>query len=140
MAAIYSAYRTYEVKRQVAEGIAIGNELISPVTEFFRRQGEVPSADTLNVANLPFSSAIVQSVTVVDGRIDIRYGDDADPALVGRQISLTPFETVERSVVWVCGNKLPGAGVKPLGFASGGRRAIQIPTTIEARYLSQHCR
>jgi len=86
------------------------------------------------------SSTVVASVTIVDGRIDVLYGSLADPALAGRQISLTPYETVDRHVVWTCGNRVPGPGLEPLGFAGGGRTAVQLPTTIEPRYLSRSCR
>lgn len=139
-ALIYSAYRTYDVKRQVADGIAVGSELIPIVTELFHRHGEVPA--DLHAAGDPLAaqSHIVESVKIVDGRIDIVYSERADPAIAGRQVSLTPFETAGRTVVWVCGNQIPGAGLKPLGFAGGGLRSQQIPTTIERRYLSPHCR
>jgi hypothetical protein len=70
----------------------------------------------------------------------VLYGAQADPSIAGRRISLTPYETVEGSVVWLCGNETPGPGLKPLGFAGGTRQAAQIPTTIEARYLSGPCR
>jgi hypothetical protein len=141
-AVAYSAYRTYEGKRQVADGIAVASELIPFVTEHFRRHGEVPTnldAFGGSLPRLPLGS-IVRSVSVVDGRIDVVYDDQADAAIAGRQLSLTPFETVERSVVWICGNRIPDPGLEPLGFAGGGRSSVQIPTTIERRYLSRHCR
>jgi hypothetical protein len=82
----------------------------------------------------------VASVTIIDGRIDIRYDDAAHAAIAGRTLSLTPFETVSHDVLWVCGNALPGAGLKPLGFAGGARRALQTITMIAARYLPSACR
>jgi hypothetical protein len=47
---------------------------------------------------------------------------------------------VGRDIVWICGNALPGAGLEPLGFAGGARRAVQTITTIDARYLPSACR
>ena len=138
----YSAYRTYRVQREVADGLVLASALVPAVTELFRRHEEVPGE--IDVARLlgsdATSSAIVESVVVVDGRIDVLYGNRADAAIAGRRISLTPYETVERNVVWLCGNQIPGAGLQPLGFASGGRQAVQIPTTIEPLYLTQSCR
>ena len=138
----YSAYHTYQVRRDVADGLAAASELIPLVTELFRRNGEVPrevEAPPRVSAGLSSGSA-VESVSVVDGRIDVLYSAGANPAIAGRRISLTPYETVERHVVWVCGNRRPGAGLEPLGFASGGAQALQVATTIEARYLPQDCR
>jgi type IV pilus assembly protein PilA len=139
----YSVYRTYTVRSEVSEGIALANDLIPAVTEFFRRHGEVPA----NLeAPVPHSgtdregSPFVESITVVDGRIDVLYGGQADPAIAGRRISLTPYETVDRNVVWLCGNEIPGPGLEPLGFAGGSRRTVQVPTTIEGRYLPGPCR
>jgi len=139
----YSTYRTHTVRSEVSEGIALANAVIAGVTESFRRRGEVPAtleAPLPPAGPAPAGSPFVESVTVVDGRIDVLYGGQADPAIAGRRISLTPFETVDRHVVWICGNEIPGPGLKPLGFAAGGRQAVQIPTTIEARYLSGPCR
>ncbi len=142
IAAGYSAYNSYRVTHEVAEGITVASELIPAVTEFYHRHGEVPSQPELAypAGTALASSAVVGSVTVVDGRIDVLYGPQADPAIAGRQISLTPYETVDRHVVWICGNRMPGPGLELLGFAGGGRRAAQISTPIEPRYLPPSCR
>jgi hypothetical protein len=134
-----SAYRTYRIRHEVADGITAASELIATVTEFFQRYGEVPTQADLIHPALP-SSTVIGSVTVVDGRIDVLYGPLADPAIAGRQLSLTPYETVDRHVVWLCGNREPDPGLELLGFAGGGRRAAQLSTTIEPRYLPQSCR
>jgi type IV pilus assembly protein PilA len=143
----YSAYDTYRIRHEVDEGITVASELIPAVTEFFQLHGEVPMerqltfpAGTLALSTTLASSTVVGSVTVVDGRIDVLYGPLADRAIAGRQISLTPYETVDRHVVWICGDRKPGPGLEPLGFAGGGRTAVQLPTTIESRYLSRWCR
>jgi hypothetical protein len=136
----YSAYRTYDIRKDVTAGIALANELIPAVTEFFHRHGEVPATLEPPLTHRASASPVVESVTVVGGRIDVLYGRWADPSIAGRRISLTPYETAGGNVVWLCGNQMPGLGLKPLGFAGGGRQAAQIPTTIEARFLSGPCR
>jgi type IV pilus assembly protein PilA len=136
----YSAYRTYAVRKEVSAGIALANELIPAVTELFHRHGEVPATLEPSLAHAEHASPFVESVTIVAGRIDVLYGAQADPSIAGRRISLTPYETVDRNVVWLCGNETPEPGLKPLGFAGGSRQAAQTPTTIEARYLSGSCR
>ena len=82
----------------------------------------------------------VDSVAVNAGRIEIRFAAQANPTIAGQNLYLTPFETATREVVWICGNALPGAGLEPLGFAGGVRQAVQILTTIDARYLPASCR
>ena len=114
-------------------------EVSDPHTfEQYRR--EVPATLEPPLARSEHASPFVESVTIVDGRIDVLYGAQADPSIAGRRISLTPYETVGGHVVWLCGNETPGPGLQPLGFAGGSRQAAHIPTTIEARYLSGPCR
>lgn len=136
----YSAYRTYAVRNEVSAGIVLASELIPAVTEFFQRHGEVPGTLEPPLGHSAHASPFVESVTIVDGRIDVLYGERADPSIAGGRISLTPYETVERHVVWLCGNETPDPGLQPLGFAGGSRQAAQIPTTIEARHLPGRCR
>jgi type IV pilus assembly protein PilA len=133
----HSAYRTYRVRAQVNDGVVLASGLTSTIADSFRRRGEVPTK--LPLADLQVSP-FIESITVVDGRIDVLFGGQADLEIAGRRISLTPYETVERDVVWVCGNEKPGPGLEPLGFASGGWQSTHMPTTIEARYLSTRCR
>ena len=139
MALVLSVYRTYRVRAEVAEGIAFAAELIPPVTEHFRRYGEVPAEVPSPAATVP-GKTVVEAVEVVDGRIDVIYGGRASPAIAGRRLSLTPYETADAHVVWICGNRAPGPGLMPLGFAGGGRQAVPIATAIEARYLTRDCR
>ena len=142
-AVAYSAYRTYQVRAEVDDGLAAASEMMPYVDDFFRRHGEVPpDLDALRphaAASLE-GGAVVETVNVVDGRIDVLFGAGADPSIAGRRISVTPYETADMQVVWVCGNESPGPGLVPLGFAGGGRQASQEPTTIEDRYLSSDCR
>jgi Tfp pilus assembly protein PilE len=139
----YAAYRTYTVRGQVQEGLAAAGEVIPHVDEFFRRHGEVPSevaAVRLRASVSADADAVVEAITIVDGRIDVLFGAGAHPSIAGRTISVTPYETADMHVVWVCGNEAPGLGLVPLGFAGGGRQASQVPTTVEDRYLSSDCR
>jgi hypothetical protein len=140
VALAYSVYRTYAVRREVSAGIAVANELIPGVTEFFRRHGEVPATLEPTPTHSRPASPFVESVSIIDGRIDVLYGAQADPSIDGRRISLTPYETAQGHIVWLCGNETPDLGLEPLGFAGGGRQTTQIPTTVEARYLSGPCR
>lgn len=138
-----SAYRTHVVRDQIAATVVRSEPLQARVADAFRRFG-MPPRDAAEAGVPPDAGRslgdYVASVAVTDGRIDIRYDDAANAAIAGQTLSLTPFETVGRDVVWVCGNALPGAGLQPLGFAGGARRAAQTIATIDARYLPAACR
>jgi hypothetical protein len=139
----FSAYRTYKVRDRIAATLVRSEPLQARIVASFHRFGVPPHDAT--AAGLPEDARgllgdYVASVAVSDGRIDIRYGTAADAAIAGRTLSLTPFETASRDVVWVCGNALPGAGLEPLGFAGGAQRAVQTITTIEPRFLPSACR
>ena len=137
----YSAWRTHTVRAQVAEGIRIAQATQQAVVHRFRGSGELPaSAADLSGAPAVALGGHLQSISVDNGRIDLVYGGEADRALTGRRLSLTPYETASGEVLWLCGNEIPSLGERPLGFAGGGRQAQQIPTTIESRYLPPECR
>ena len=137
-----TAYRTYVVRDRIAATLVRSEPIQAQVAESFRRLG-VPPRDAAE-AGIPIDVGslgdYVASAVIIDGRIDIRYGDAAGAAIAGRTLSLTPFETAGGDVVWVCGNALPGVGLEPLGFADGVRQALQTRTTIDARYLPSACR
>jgi hypothetical protein len=82
----------------------------------------------------------VDVLEVHHGRIDLRFGDRADAALAGKTLSLTPFETADGEVVWLCGNEIPDVGLSPLGYIAGGPQATHLVSSIEDRYLPPSCR
>ena len=138
-----SAYQTYSTRAEVTAGIAGSENLKAAVARAYLTERSTPRS----VRDLPErpggwdnASNVVSVVNVVDGRIDLRYGGGADPAIAGRSLSLTPYETADLEIVWICGNRIPGPGLKPLGFSAGGRQPVQTATTIEARYLPPSCR
>jgi hypothetical protein len=138
-----AALRTYLVRAEIAESIALAKYAQHQVTHAFRRTGTPPhdrAAAGLSDDGPDSQGRYVAEMRVVDGRVDLVFGAEADVAIAGRILSLTPFETADREVVWVCGSKPPGLGLKPLGFTAGGPLAVQAPPTIEPRYLPVTCR
>jgi type IV pilus assembly protein PilA len=137
-----SAYQTYSVRKEVAAGIEMAAGWEPPVERAFRVSGQVP-ADTHALGLIPDPGSMgpyIESVEVVQGRLDVTFGREASPAIAARRVSLTPYETAAREIVWVCGNAVPGRGLKPLGFADGGRQSVQAAATVETRYLPSKCR
>ena len=138
-----SAYETYMVRGEIAQSIVLADRAQEHVTKSFQRYGEPPAdreSAGLSHAKSDDRGPYVDAIDIVDGRIDLHFGNDADAAIAGRTLSLTPFETVGRDVVWICGNRIAGAGLNPLGYASGTRQAVQVVTRIEPRYLPPTCR
>ena len=138
-----SAYRTYAVRAEIAIGIAATEGVRDRVTTAFKTTG-IPPADRQTAGLAPGhdegQSDYVDAVEIVGGRVDVRFGRNADDAIAGRTLSLTPFETADQRIVWLCGNKLPSLGLEPLGCASGAAQPVQALTLIEVRYLPPNCR
>ena len=138
-----SAYTTYSVRAMVAEGISLAANAKVPIVDSFIVRGQAPanraSAGLTANATDPQGN-FVTSVAIVNGSVDITYGNLAHAAIAGRTLSLTPYETLSLDVVWICGNQIPGPGLNPMGFSGGGNQSVQIPTTVEARFLPSSCR
>jgi len=138
-----SAYRTYAVRAEIVSGIAGTEGVRERVTAAFKTTG-VPPMDRHAVGLDPGRDETwgdyVDDVEIVRGRVDVRFGRHADDAITGRTLSLTPFESADQRVVWLCGNKLPGPGLEPLGFAGGAAEPVQVLTLIDVRFLPPSCR
>ena len=137
---LFSAVDTYRVRRQVADSLALAQPLQHRVAHVFRSSGEPPSDQTGQPTAELSGGTYVDTIDIVDGRIELKFGRAADAAIAGQVLSLTPFETADLEVVWVCGTAAPGVGLHPLGFSGGSRQAVQAPTSIEPRYLPPACR
>jgi type IV pilus assembly protein PilA len=138
-----SAYRTHGVRADIARVIETADPVKQRVVAAFHALG-MPPRDTAE-AGIPANAVAaidgpIEALAVIDGRIEVTFGNSADPAIAGERLSLTPFETVVREVVWICGNQVPELGLEPLGFAGGARQAVQVLTTVDARYLPSSCR
>ena len=138
-----SAYETYTVRAQVAEGISLAANAKTPIVDAFVVRGEAP-ADRLEAGMSPNATdtqgTYVASVEIVDGRLDLTFGNRAHAAITGQVLSLTPYETVSLDIVWICGAQTPGVGLNPMGFTGGGNQSALRSTTIEPRYLPATCR
>lgn len=139
-----STYRTYSARAQIAMSVEETAAVQRLVVAAFKNTGTPPvdaaAAGLDETAHSLLAGTYVESLGVLNGRIELRFGTSAHPAIAGKTLSLTPFETVEEDVVWLCGNEPPGVGLEPLGFASGTLQAAQVATSIEDKYLPPWCR
>jgi len=137
------AYENYTVRAQVAEGLSMAAVAKGPVADAFFNDGEAP-ANRAETAMTPLatdtSGKYVTSVNVVDGVVVVTFGNDANATITGQTVTLMPYETADRTVVWRCGRAPAPAGLNPLGTANGGRTAAYIAPTILDRYLPGTCR
>lgn len=134
-----SAYQTYTVRAQVAEGLNMAAGAKVPIVDAYIQSGVAPAnrvAAGMSPDPADTAGDYVSAVTVVDGRIDITFnGPRIHQAIAGTRLSVTPFQSgTNSSIAWQCGSAPPPPG-DPL---NGG--AAHEPPTMEDRYLPSSCR
>lgn len=137
-----SAYQTYTVRAQVAEGLSFAAGAKVPIVEAFNNTG-VPPADNVGAGMPPnatdMQGAYVSGVAVVNGRIDITFGNNVHQDAFGDTLSLTPYQAVGGgSFIWRCGYAAAPVGTAEL--TGGGVTSVHIAPTLEERYLPSTCR
>jgi hypothetical protein len=68
------------------------------------------------------------------------FGGEANAAITGLTVTLTPYESTDLSVAWRCGLAPVPAGLNPMGTSGGGRAAVYIAPTVPLQYLPGACR
>ena len=137
------AYQNYTIRAQVAEGINMAALAKAAIADNFQTSGEAPADRTgagMSANATDTRGKYVESVDVVNGVLLITYGHEANVAIFGRNIGLTPYETPELGVVWRCGTESPPAGLSLLGTAGGGVAAAYNPPSVPDVYLPASCR
>jgi len=136
-----SAYQTYTVRAQVAEGLNFAAGAKVPIVEAFNNTG-VPPAD-LNAAGMPalatdIQGSYVSSVSINNGRIDITFGNNVHQDAFGDTLSITPYQASSGSFLWRCGYSAAPSNSSEL--SGGGVTSAHQAPTIEERYLPSSCR
>lgn len=133
-----SAYQTYTVRAQVAEGLSMASGAKVPIVDAYTSNGVAPAdRAAAGVPPDPMSTrgSYVQSVDIIDGRVEIRFGGPrAHQDIIGRTVSLTPYETGGNTIVWRCGFAAAPTG----SLLDGG--GDHVDPTIDRRYLPTTCR
>lgn len=136
-----SAYQTYTVRGQVAEALNLAASLETPIVDAFTRTGSPPTDRVgagLSLDSTDISGSYVSQVRIVNGRIDITFGNQAHPDITSRTLSLTPYVTAEGDIVWRCG-RAPAPAGRIMGHGSENQAVYQ-PGNLEPRYLPSSCR
>ena len=111
MAIAIPAYRDYAARVQVAEGLALAAPAKTAITEYWRTRGVMPSDNAAAALPMPDSvqGRYVARVEVDDGVIRLIYGNNANLAIQGGEVSLSPEVAAGGAVRWIC----RGVSVEP---------------------------
>jgi type IV pilus assembly protein PilA len=136
------AYQDYTIRAQVTEGLNLASSAKTAVAETYAATGAWPGDNT--AAGLGAATEItgkyVESVTVTDGQIEILYGLQANPAINGQTLIMTPYSSVNLDVAWQCGS-WDMTGTSGLTIASGATaQGNGEGGTTEQKYRPANCR
>ncbi len=140
------AYQDYTIRAQVSEGMNLVSAAKAAVAEDFLNEGVPPINRTdagMTANGTDTSGKYVISVTIVNGRIDIVYGNEANQQItLGGQntLTMTPYESTDLSVVWRCGSAPQPAGTNPLGTSGMGLVTTYAAPTVAPQYMPAACR
>jgi type IV pilus assembly protein PilA len=133
------AYQDYTIRAQVSEGMSLAAAAKTAVAETFLNRGTAPANRTaagMTANAVDTSGKYVLSVEVTNGSITITYGNDAHQrisAAGSNTLTLTPYMSIDQSVVWRCGN---AAAPTPSLMTGAGYTA----PTVSSNYLPSACR
>jgi len=131
------AYQDYLIRSQVSEGLTMAAAAKAGVAEFYANKGDWPSSNS--AAGLGDASDIqgkyVRSIEIMDGGIQIEYGNEANVAnLASQTVGLEPGASVNGDVIWKCGR-----ADAPAGWGSDTASGTT-STSIAGKYLPSSCR
>jgi len=134
-----SAYQTYTVRAQIAEGLEMASGAKVPIVDTYTNDGTAPldrAAAGMTPDPTDTRGAYVSQVAITNGRVDITFsGPRAHQDIIGQTLSVTPYVTGGNTVIWRCGNAGAPAGGAIL---NGGDN--HLAPTVASRYLPSTCR
>jgi type IV pilus assembly protein PilA len=134
-----SAYQTYTVRAQIAEGLQMAAGAKVPIADAYTNDGTVPvdrAAAGMSADPTDSRGSYVSQLVVDNGRVDVTFGGPrSHQAIIDKTLSLTPYVTPGNTVIWRCGN-----AAAPGGVGTTRMGANHLPATVEPRYLPSSCR
>jgi len=141
------AYQDYTIRAQVSEGMSLAAAAKAAVAEDFLNEGEAPTnrTDAGMTANATDTQGkYVASVNVANGAIVITYGNEANAQIDEETLGLTPYESVDLSILWKCGAAPAPTGLSLMGTSGDENVAVQNNGTLAGatfqQYLPSACR
>ena len=143
-----SSYQTYSIRAQVAEGLSLAGNAKVPIVDAFLMTGEAPAGRTdagLTADATDTFGKYVTAVEIVDGRVDVTFGNSANAIIENSILTLTPYETGDGGVVWRCAGQTapedPGGGsLSTMGTSGSGNASSYDAGDLDPRYLPASCR
>jgi type IV pilus assembly protein PilA len=131
------AYQDYLIRSQVSEGLTMAAAAKAGVSEYYANKGDWPSSNA--AAGMGSAADIqgkyVQSIEVVDGGIEIKYGNEINDKLMSDTVGLQPGNSVNGDVIWKC-----GLASNPAGWSGTTTTAGAPSTSVAGKYLPSSCR
>jgi len=127
-------FQNYSVRAQVTEGIQLTASAKTAVANSFLDRGEAPTDRTeagLTPNTGDTAGTYVASVDIINGVIVLMFGNEVSAQIDGLTLTLTPYETANRGVVWRCCSAAQPAGLSPIG---------KLPPTVPPQYLPTSCK
>ena len=136
-----SAYQTYTVRAQVTEGIQMAAGAKAPIVDAYNMDGEPPLGRPqagMSPLATDTKGKYVASVNIVNGRVDVTFGNDAHVEIFNETLSFTPYASGSGSIVWRCG--FAPAPTNTAALEGNDVKAEHREPTIPERYLPSVCR
>ena len=138
------AYQDYTIRAQVAEGLNMAAMAKAPVVDAFLSNGQGPvnrAQAGMSVNPADTQGKYVSSIAINNGVVVVTYGNESNAIIQGLTLTMTPYEAVDLSVVWRCGNApVPAGGLPTTGTIGGGNAAVYIAPTVTNQYMPSGCR
>ena len=137
------AYQNYTIRAQVTEGLNLADGWKTAVAEYYAQNGSFPTCSSTTggagciAAAGATTGKYVSSVAISNGGILITYSGtapyQANKAIDGSTLGITPYLSANNDVVWICGT---AATVSTASLPTG----VTAPTTnVKAQYLPGTC-
>ena len=130
------SYGDYIMRAQVSEGISLTTDIKKRVAEFYKSRGKFPADN--GQAGVPEANKLlgnfVKNIAIVDGSIDITFGQKAHDFISGKKLSLRPIyvpDSPMSPISWVCGYSTAPDGMQAHGIDA---------TTLDDTVLPSSCR
>ena len=135
-------YQNYTVRAQVSEGLNLASAAKPAIATSYLNDGRAPANRAeagLSPNATDTKGNYVTQIEITSGVIVITYGNRANALIANQTLTLTPYQTPERTVVWRCGWAPEPPGLVPLGDGSSSP-AEYIEPTVPAQFLPPSCR
>jgi type IV pilus assembly protein PilA len=138
------AYQDYTIRAQVSEGMNLAAAAKAAVAESFLNRGAAPANRTqagMSTAATDTRGKYVTGVNVTNGVITITYGGpEANAAINGLTLGITPYTTADNSVAWQCGGAVIPGNLTASDAMGDAHTGGTLNTAGTLKYLPAACR